>query len=150
MHFYNNTVNYIAFIPANAEYTALMQRLAQSPPPSPLSRQDKLQRSFNKKVGRPATPDIKIISAMLVSLRNATYMAITTPLDRVPLSHPRIQGLTEEDLWDTLEYAHLRPWVVADLSRPNVILPLPFAGAYPSRRIPKPASRVLCCFRGTW
>ena len=133
MHFYNTTVNDIAFIPANAEYTALMQRLAQSPPPLPLSRWDKLRRSFNKKVGRPATPDVKIISTMLVSLRDATYMGVTTPLDRVAVSHPRIQGLAEADLWDALEYARLRPWVADDLPRPKVALPLPTAGAYPSR-----------------
>lgn len=70
---------------------------------------------------------------MLVSLRDATSVAVTSPLDRVAVSHPRIQGLAEVDLWDALEYARLRPWVAANLPRPKVVLPLPPAGGYPSQ-----------------
>ncbi|KAF5633416.1 chitinase [Fusarium sp. NRRL 52700] len=104
VHFYNGTVKNIASIPANPEYAALMKRLANSPAPPPLSRWEKLRRSFNKKVGRPATPDVGIIATMLVSLRD-----------------------------DALEYAHIRPWVASGLPRPKVVLPLPAAGAYPSQ-----------------
>ncbi|CAG7559029.1 unnamed protein product [Fusarium equiseti] len=131
VHFYNNTVKNIASVPASSEYAALMKRLAVSPPPPPLSRWEKLQRSLNKNIGRPATPDVGIIATMLVSLRDATSIAVTSPLDRVAVSHPRIQGLAEADLWDALEYARLRPWVAVDLSRPKVVLPLPAAGGYP-------------------
>ncbi|KAH6957323.1 hypothetical protein DER45DRAFT_540072 [Fusarium avenaceum] len=56
-----------------------------------------------------------------------------SPIDRVAVSHPRIQGLAESDLWDALEYAHIRPWVAAGLPRPKIVLPLPAAGGYPSR-----------------
>ncbi|KAF4331780.1 chitinase [Fusarium beomiforme] len=133
VHFYNGTVKNIAFIPANPEYAALMKRLANCPPPPPLSRWYKLQRSFNKKIGRPATPDVGIIATILVSLRDVTSIAVTSPLDRVAVSHPRIQGLAEPDLWDALEYAHIRPWVAAGLPRPKVVLPLPAAGGYPSQ-----------------
>ncbi|WZH49523.1 chitinase [Fusarium acuminatum] len=132
-HFYNGTVKNIASIPANPEYTALMKRLANSPPPPPPSRWETLRRSFNKKIGRPATPDIGIIASLFISLRDMTFTAVTSPLDRVAVSHPRIQGLAEPDLWDALEYAHLRPWVAAGLPRPKVVLPLPAAGGYPSR-----------------
>lgn len=110
-----------------------MKRLAHAPPPPPLSRWEKLRRSFNKKIGRPATPDIGIIATMLVSLRDVTSAAVTSPLDRVAVSHSRIQGLAEPDLWDALEYARVRPWVAAGLPRPKVVLPLPPAGGYPSR-----------------
>ncbi|KIL92329.1 hypothetical protein FAVG1_04738 [Fusarium avenaceum] len=132
-HFYNGTVKNIASIPANPEYTALMKRLANCPPPPPLSRWERIRRSFNKKIGRPATPDIGIIASLLISLRDMTFTTVTGPLDRVAVSHPRIQGLAEPDLWDALEYAHIRPWVAAGLPRPNVVLPLPAAGGYPSR-----------------
>ncbi|KAJ0153088.1 Uncharacterized protein HZ326_4572 [Fusarium oxysporum f. sp. albedinis] len=133
VHFYNGTVKNIASIPANPEYAALMKRLANSPPPPPLSRWEKLRRSFNKKIGRPATPDVGIIATILVSLRDVTSIAVTSPLDRVAVSHPRIQGLAEPDLWDALEYAHIRPWVAAGLPRPKAVLPLPAAGGYPSQ-----------------
>ncbi|EXA32352.1 hypothetical protein FOVG_16398 [Fusarium oxysporum f. sp. pisi HDV247] len=133
VHFYNGTVKNIASIPANPEYAALMKRLANSPPPPPLSRWEKLRRSFNKKIGRPATPNVGIIATILVSLRDVTSIAVTSPMDRVAVSHPRIQGLAESDLWDALEYAHIRPWVAAGLPRPKVVLPLPAAGGYPSQ-----------------
>ncbi|KAF5557650.1 chitinase [Fusarium phyllophilum] len=133
VHFYNGTVKNIASIPASPEYAALMKRLASSPPPSPLSRWEKLRRSLNKKIGRPATPDVGIIASMLVSLRDVTSTAVTSPMDRVAVSHSQIQGLAEPDLWDALEYAHMRPWVAAGLPRPKVVLPLPLAGGYPSR-----------------
>ncbi|KAF5593124.1 chitinase [Fusarium pseudoanthophilum] len=133
VHFYNGTVKNLAAIAANPEYAALMKRLANSPPPSPPSRWEKVRRSFNKKIGRPATPDVGIISTMLVSLRDVTSGAVASPLDRVAVSHSRIQGLAELDLWDALEYARIRPWVAAGLPRPRVVLPLPSAGGYPSR-----------------
>ncbi|CVK90637.1 uncharacterized protein FPRN_07276 [Fusarium proliferatum] len=133
VHFYNGTVKNIASIPASPEYAALMKRLANSPPPPPLSGWEKLRRSFNKKIGRPATPDIGIIATMLVSLRDVTSAAVTSPLDRVAVSHSRVQGLAEPDLWDALEYARIRPWVAAGLPRPKVVLPLPAAGGYPSQ-----------------
>ncbi|RBA21304.1 hypothetical protein FPRO05_07618 [Fusarium proliferatum] len=133
VHFYNGTVKNIASIPASPEYAALMKRLANSPPPPPLSGWDELRRSFNKKIGRPATPDIGIIATMLVSLRDVTSAAVTSPLDRVAVSHSRVQGLAEPDLWDALEYARIRPWVAAGLPRPKVVLPLPAAGGYPSQ-----------------
>ncbi|EMT72289.1 hypothetical protein FOC4_g10001740 [Fusarium odoratissimum] len=106
---------------------------ANSPPPPPPSRWEKLRRSFNKKIGRSATPDVGIIATILVSLRDVTSIAVTSPLDRVAVSHFRIQGLAEPDLWDALEYAHIRPWVAAGLPRPKVVLPLPAAGGYPSQ-----------------
>ena len=133
VHFYNNTVKDIVSIAANPEYVTLMNRLADSSPPPPLSRWKKLRRSFNKKIGRPATPDVGIIATMLVTLSDATFTVVANPLNRVTMSHSRVQGLAEEDLWDALEYARLRPWVAADLPRPKAVLPLPAAGAYPSR-----------------
>ncbi|KAF5230943.1 hypothetical protein FANTH_13593 [Fusarium anthophilum] len=133
VHFYNGTVKNIAAIPATPEYAELMKRLANSPPPPPLSRWEKLRRSVNKKIGRPATPDVGIIATMLLSLRDVTSTAVASPLDRVAVSHSRIQGLAEPDLWDALEYARIRPWVAAGLPRPKVVLPLPAAGGYPSQ-----------------
>lgn len=70
---------------------------------------------------------------MIASLRDAASTALGSPLDRVAVSHPRIQGLAERDLWDALEYSGLRPWVADDLPRPKLTLPLPAAGGYPSQ-----------------
>ncbi|KAJ4141785.1 hypothetical protein NW768_001003 [Fusarium equiseti] len=123
----------VASVPANPEYAALMKRLAVSPLPPQPSRWEKLRRYFNKSIGRPATPDVGIIANMLVSLRDVTSIVIEGPLDRVAMSHTRIRGLAEVDLWDALEYARLRPWVAADLPRAKVVLPLPPAGGYPSQ-----------------
>ncbi|SPJ74978.1 uncharacterized protein FTOL_04709 [Fusarium torulosum] len=131
-HFYNGTVRNIAVIAATSDYAALMARLAISPPPPPLSRWEKWRRSLNKKIGRPATPNVGVIASMLISLRDAASTAVDTP-DRVAVSHPRIQGLAEYDLWDAIEFAHLRPWVAADLPRPKLDFPLPAAGAYPDQ-----------------
>lgn len=133
VHFYNGTVKNIVSISANPEYSALMKRLANSPPPLPLSRWEKWRRSFNKKIGRPATPDVGIVATILISLRDMTSSVVPSPLDRAAVSHPPIQGLAEPDIWDALEYAHIRPWVAADLPRPKVVLPLPAAGGNPSR-----------------
>jgi hypothetical protein len=70
---------------------------------------------------------------MLNSLRNAASTAVDTP-DRVAVSHQRFQGLAEYDLWDAIEYAHLRPWVAAGLPRPKIDFPpLPAAGSYPDQ-----------------
>ncbi|KAH6993344.1 hypothetical protein EDB82DRAFT_171215 [Fusarium venenatum] len=133
VHFYNGTVKNIAYIPANPEYAALMNRLANSPLPPPLSRWQKLRRSFNKRIGKPATPDVGVLATILDSLRDATAIEITNSLDRVAVAHPRVQGLAEHDLWDALEYVRVRSWVATDLPRPKVTLPLPTAGGYPTQ-----------------
>jgi hypothetical protein len=131
-HFYNGTVRNVAIITATSDYAALMARLAISRPPPPPSRWEKWRRSFNKKMGRPATPDVSVIASMLISLRDAASTVANTP-DRVAVSHQRIQGLAEYDLWDAIEFAHLRPWVAAGLPRPKLDFPLPAAGAYPDQ-----------------
>ncbi|KAF4450463.1 hypothetical protein F53441_6462 [Fusarium austroafricanum] len=131
IHFSNGTVRDIAVIPATPDYEALMFLLTNMDwPPPPLTKWQRWKRAINKKIGRPATPDVGVLGAMLVSLRDATV--VNGPLDRVAVSHPRVNGLVEEDIWDALEYARLRPWV-ADLPRPKPFLPWPDAGAYPTQ-----------------
>ncbi|KAI5465034.1 hypothetical protein BGZ63DRAFT_336296, partial [Mariannaea sp. PMI_226] len=135
MHLSNGTVMDIALVAASPEYISLMARLVASPKPPPLSRWSKWRRSINKKLGRPATPDVGTLAHMLVALRNATWLALAVDaqLDRVTVSHPPISGLTEYDMSDALEHVGLRPWLSSHLPRPKIGWPpLPEAGMYPT------------------
>ncbi|WAO86190.1 Hypothetical protein NCS54_00345200 [Fusarium falciforme] len=93
-----------------------MARLVDSPEAPPLNRWSKWHRSINKKLGRPATPDVGTLAEMFTSLRDAATAALTpsSPLDRVVVTTPPIPGLADYDLIDALEYASLRPWVCSD------------------------------------
>ncbi|KAM5375293.1 hypothetical protein ACJZ2D_006122 [Fusarium nematophilum] len=65
--------------------------------------------SINKKLGRPATPDVGTLAEMFASLRDAatTALAPSSPLDRVAVTTPPMPGLADYDLVDALEYAKL-------------------------------------------
>ncbi|EEU35826.1 uncharacterized protein NECHADRAFT_77205 [Fusarium vanettenii 77-13-4] len=116
-HLHNGTVLDLAFVRAKPDYTALMARLIALPEaPPPLNRWRKWRRSINKKLRRPATPDVGTLAEMLTSLRDAatTALAPINPLDRVVVTTPPMPGLADYDLIDALEYASLRPWVCSD------------------------------------
>ncbi|KAM0255870.1 hypothetical protein ACHAQJ_005375 [Trichoderma viride] len=134
VHLSNGTVMDIAVVAASQDYMSLMARLVASPTPPPLSRWSKWRRSINKKLSRPATPDVGTLADMLVALRNATSLALAvdnTQLDRVTVSLPPIPGLAEYDLSDALEHVGLRPWLSSNLPRPKIGWPpLPGGGLY--------------------
>ncbi|KAI0004847.1 hypothetical protein F4779DRAFT_58711 [Xylariaceae sp. FL0662B] len=111
-HLYNGTVIDIAHIVAAPIYTALMARLASAPEPPPLGNWERWRRSINKRLGRPATPDVGILTGMLIELREAVASALApSPLpERVAVSHPPISGLAAWDLTDALEHAGLGSW----------------------------------------
>lgn len=121
----------IAIIPATPDYIALMERLVKSPRPPPLTEWQKWRRSINKKLGRPATPDVGILAGMFISLRDATSVRVGTAIDRVAVSHPPIPGLSIYDIHDALEYANLRPWLTFDLPRARPVRPGTSEGTYP-------------------
>ncbi|KAF4991803.1 hypothetical protein FDECE_13914 [Fusarium decemcellulare] len=131
-HLYNGTVLDLARVLGTPDYAALMARLVVSPKAPPLSRWDKWRRSINKKFGRPATPDVGTLAEMLVSLRDAAFTALGSPLDRVALAGPLIPGLADYDTLDALEHANLRPWVAPNEDLPFSEPPWPLrpAGIY--------------------
>lgn len=79
--------------------------------PRPSSRRDKLQRWFNKKLGRPATADVGVLAGMLATLKAATTKFLGQPIDHLATTYPSISALTTEDMNDALEYAGLRSWL---------------------------------------
>ncbi|KAH0601138.1 hypothetical protein MHUMG1_00009 [Metarhizium humberi] len=70
-HLFNKTILDIAEISAEHEYQALMLRLTTAPRPEPLSSWEKLSRTINKSLGRPATADVGILARHLGRLRDA-------------------------------------------------------------------------------
>lgn len=122
---YNGTVLSVAKLPASAEFTSLLLRLASSPAPSPPTPLERYRRWLNKKLGLPATPAVGVLSTLIFGLRAATAAAypLLPPLDRVALSAPLMPALTSEDLVDALEYAGLRPWIHEQLSYLDQLAP---------------------------
>lgn len=71
---------------------------------SPAAEMGKWRSGLNKKIGRPAKPDVGVIPYMLVFLQDADSTVLHNS-ERIAVSHPRIQGLVEYDLWDAIEFA---------------------------------------------
>lgn len=101
-----------------------MARLVDSPKPPPPTYWERWRRSVNKKLGRPATPDVGTLAGMLMALRDAVSLALARPLASVAVSHPPVSGLAAYDLADALEHAGLRPWLTSEPAE---------AGLYPAR-----------------
>ncbi|KAM5345185.1 hypothetical protein ACJ41O_011047 [Fusarium nematophilum] len=119
--------------PQIPDYAAVMARLVASPKPPPPGRWSKWRRSINKKLGRPATPDVGTLADMLASLRDAAGASLGTSLDRVAVTSPPIAGLADYDMLDALQHANLRPWLAATSGLPYSEPEPPFypAGQYP-------------------
>ena len=69
---HNGSVQNLAVVTAQSEYTDLFLRLAQlasRPQPWPWSRH---LRRMNKKLGRPATKDVGVLSTLIESLAKST------------------------------------------------------------------------------
>lgn len=131
VHYYDGTVVNVAQVQANADYLALISRLAS--PPSPLPETpaslldwlylnlprlasihdswEKWRRWLNKKLGRPATPDVAILSNLFQGLKEATERELSQSLSHVAVSAPSLPSLTPEDINDALDYLGLRSWM---------------------------------------
>jgi len=119
----------VAKVVATPDYLTLIARLVDAPPPPPQTSLEKWRRYTNKKLGWPSTPDVAILSAMLITLRDKTGSVLSlppeSPLDRVAVTRAPLSGLREEDFDDALEYAGLRSWLISP--------PESQAGLYPTR-----------------
>jgi len=71
----------------------------------------KYLRLINKARGRPATPEVRVISTLLSKIKNETEKHLSMTLDKVAIAIPRLDGLTREDINDALEYAGLQSWI---------------------------------------
>lgn len=119
----------LAHVATTPDYVALMARLANSSEsPRHPGYWENWRRSINKRLGRPATPDVGILAEMFIALRDAVASAHgpgAAPVDKVAVSHPPIKGLAAHDLLDALEYAGLGSWLAHHENRQ--------AGTYPER-----------------
>jgi hypothetical protein len=106
----------VAKVVATPDYLTLIARFVDAPPPPPQTSLKKWRRHTNKKSGWPSTPDVAILSAMLITLRDKTSSVLSlspkSSLGYVAVTRPPLPGLTEEDFNDALEYAGLRSWLI--------------------------------------
>ncbi len=100
----------LAKVQAGPDYVELIRRLNR--PPSTESNYSRFQRWLNKKLGRPASRDVGIISNLITELKKSTELSLSKSLDRVTVTAPLLQALTVEDLTDAIEYAGLRSWLI--------------------------------------
>ena len=87
-----------------------MQRLSKASSPDRRWFRKYLRR-INKALGRPATPDVGVISTLLSKIKNETEKVLSIKLDKVAVAVPRLDGLTLEDINDALEYTGLQSWI---------------------------------------
>ncbi|KAI9857448.1 MAG: hypothetical protein M1813_008198 [Trichoglossum hirsutum] len=121
-HMYDGSIANAAGVSANPDYMELMLRLAHSPLPPPQSKYQRFIRWFNKKCGRPSTPDVGILSSLITDLHEATRSALPSyPIDKVVITTPLLPALTSEDLNDAIEYAGLRSWLIYSTPYPKIL-----------------------------
>ncbi|KAH8657490.1 hypothetical protein BGZ60DRAFT_416034 [Tricladium varicosporioides] len=131
-HLVNGSVLDLSRVIASPDYTNFLSRLVDTPRPPALTFLEKWRRSLNKRLGRPATPEVGVLAGVLLSLRDETVAALSPSLgpsfrlDYVAVTGPPLSGLRREDLSDALEYASLRSWL--DPPQPGQGLQ---AGMYP-------------------
>ncbi|KJK75904.1 hypothetical protein H634G_09269 [Metarhizium anisopliae BRIP 53293] len=114
-HLFNETILDIAEISAEHEYQALMLRLTTAPRPEPLSSWEKLSRTINKSLGRPATADVGILARHLGRLRDAAQRRLPgQDVDSVAISLSPVRGLRLEDVEDALTHVGLKSWIRSD------------------------------------
>ncbi|OCK75261.1 hypothetical protein K432DRAFT_337755, partial [Lepidopterella palustris CBS 459.81] len=100
----------------------LMIGLAHSPPPPPQSEYQRYLRWFNKKLGRPSTPDVGILSNLITDLYEGTQSAFPSyPINKVVVTSPLLPALTSEDLNDAIEYAGLSSWLIYSIPYPDIL-----------------------------
>lgn len=129
-----------------------MLRLVQVPKEDVPARDDQwFSRWVNKKLGRPATPDVGILGTFLRRLAKESFAVLDTRkkeaaaaeeeelggsspspsslllLDHdnsnIAISSPLFPALTSRDLNDALEYAGLQSWLVVPTTYPERLSP---------------------------
>lgn len=71
----------------------------------------KLRRWLNKKLGRPVTHEVAILSDLIQGLKKATERELSQSLSHVAVTAPSLPSLTPEDINDALDYLGLRSWM---------------------------------------
>ncbi len=110
-HLYNGTVLTLAKMPGTTEYQALMERLADAPPAVPPGRLASWRRWWNKKRGRPSTPEVGVLASLLAALRSEASSALARPVTHVAVTLLPIAAIARQDLADALEHAGLHHWL---------------------------------------
>ncbi|KAL4916200.1 hypothetical protein BDW62DRAFT_186605 [Aspergillus aurantiobrunneus] len=128
VHLQNGTSLDLAKVEATDDFKDLFVRLSKSPP-APPSDWESFKRWLNKKLGRPATPEVGILGDFLHKLSLASHSALQackgtlneteTDSDTVVVSAPLFPALTQEDLNDALEYTGLRSWLTLPIPYPQ-------------------------------
>ncbi|ORY15619.1 hypothetical protein BCR34DRAFT_598351 [Clohesyomyces aquaticus] len=117
----NETIDDLLRIEADSGYINLMSRWADittkqncsTPWEKVQCRLARQKRNVNKWLGRPATPDVGILSAFLTELKSAVEGTIGLPLTRAYPVFPMLPALEEEDIQDALEYTGIK-WLFAE------------------------------------
>ena len=115
----DGSVHDVAVIPAQPKYIDLLTRLAQLASPPQSSPWSRYLRRLNKILGRPATKDVGILSALIGSLATTTANELNRTLNRVVVATPDLPALTSEDLNDAIERVGLEPWLVYPIPYPK-------------------------------
>ncbi|MCJ1265187.1 hypothetical protein MMC22_005062 [Lobaria immixta] len=119
VHRYDGSTADLTMVDGSDEYLAMMQRLSKFTAKPRESLYQRYLRRLNKALGRPATQDVGILSSVLSKLKAETENQLSTSIDRVVVSTPRFEALTEEDLHDALEYVGLRSWLIYSVPYPD-------------------------------
>ncbi len=114
-HLFDGTVLDIAEIATEYEYRSLLVRLANAEPPAPLTFWEKLSRSVNKSLGRPATADVGVLARHVAQLRDAAQSRLPgEDVGSVAVSLTPVRGLRIQDLEDALAHAGVKSWMQSD------------------------------------
>jgi hypothetical protein len=118
---HDGTLHDVALVQNNAEYNALMRRLATGPIDRTPSEFDSIweklrylksraQRISNKLAGRPANQETTILASMVSELMGATqaWLGQEQALTAAVLSSPDRIKLTDEELGDVFDYLKIQ------------------------------------------
>lgn len=108
-------------VPASGAYRELLHRLSLLAKAPQTTTWQRYLRQLNKRLGRPATKDVGVLSELLFSLRSVTEAQLKRTLDRVVVTTPQFPALTREDLQDAVEYAGMKSWLDYPLPYPTML-----------------------------
>ncbi|RYP37318.1 hypothetical protein DL767_002961 [Monosporascus sp. MG133] len=130
---HNGTTIDLAKVQADFSYRELMLRLSRAATVPGPAKGNTLLRWLNKKLGRPATPDVGLLGSFLRQLSDATFDVyhaaalggIRTSVHstghvavKVAVATPLFPALTPRDLKDALEFAGMGSWIGGALPIP--------------------------------
>ena len=120
VHWQNGTETQGVKLRAREDYKDLLRKLSSLQAPPPQMWYEKWQRWMNKKRGRPATPEIGILSSMLRDLAVATSALLHLPsIGKVVVAAPLLEAITGENLNDAIEYAGMSHWLDEEIRWPK-------------------------------